>query len=93
MNVSSMDFRKINGNLANENLIRHYAAYAAKRHLPHHISLEQTFYSHQGKGSRRESYKANFPVKPFRQRREEQDRSRKKADQTFQDKFVKIVGN
>ena len=72
-------------------LIRHYAAYAAKRHLPHRITLEQTFYTDQGKGSRRESYKAYFPVKPFRQRYDEQDRSRKKADQTFQDKFVKIA--
>ena len=59
--------------------------------LPHRITLEQTFYSDQGKGSRRVSYKAYFPVKPFRQRRDEQDRSRKKADQTFQDKFVKIA--
>ena len=50
---------------------------------------KQTFYSDQGKGSRRVSYKAYFLVKQFRQRREEQDRSRKKADQTFQDKFVK----
>ena len=34
-----------------------------------------------------------FPVKPFRQRTDEQDRSRKKSDQSTQDKFVKTVGN
>ena len=59
--------------------------------LPHRITLEQTFYSDQGKGSRRVSYKATFPVKPFRQRREEQDCSRQKSDQTTQDKLVKIA--
>ena len=61
--------------------------------LPHRITLEQTFYTDQGKGSRRVRYKAYFPVKPFRWRTDEQDRSRKKSDQTTQDKFVKIVGN
>ena len=60
-------------------------------HLPHHICLEQIFHVKQGKGSRRESYKANFPVKPFRQRREEQDRSRKRAAQTLKDLLVKIA--
>ena len=36
-------------------------------------------------------YKAYFPVKSFRQRREEQDRSRKKADHTPKDLLVKIA--
>ena len=32
-------------------------------------------------------------VKPFRRRTNEQDRSRKKSDQSTQDEFVKIAGN
>ena len=36
-------------------------------------------------------YKAYFLVKPFRQRTNEQNRSRKRADQTNQDKFVKTA--
>ena len=52
---------------------------------------KQTFYSDQGKGSRRVSYKAYFLVKPFRQRYDEQDCSRKKSDQSTQDKFVKTA--
>ena len=39
------------------------------------------------------SYKEHFPVKPFRQRYDEQDRSRKKSDQTHQDELIKIAGN
>ena len=62
-------------------------------HLPHRITLEQTFYSDQGKGSRRVNCKAYFPVKPFRQRYDEQDRSRKKSDETHQDELIKIAGN
>ena len=61
-------------------------------HLPHHRYMEQTFYTNQGKGSRRVNGKPYFPVKPFRQRTDEQDRSRKKSDQTAQDKFVKTAG-
>jgi uncharacterized protein YfbU (UPF0304 family) len=38
-------------------------------------------------------YKEYFPVKPFRQRYDEQDRSRKKSDQIPQDEFGKIAGN
>jgi hypothetical protein len=36
-------------------------------------------------------YKEYFSVKPFRQRYDEQDSSRKKSDQSTQDKFVKTA--
>ena len=35
----------------------------------------------------------HFPVKPFRRRTNEQDRSRKKSDQSTQDELIKIAGN